>query len=279
MDIYLINLDKRPDRLAAMQSQLAAQGLDFTRIAAVDGTGKAEIGYPDDLPGMTKPEYACYLSHLLAYRALIESGEPRALVLEDDMILSADFAKWLETPEFYGDQNSITRLEIPFDCCRDRPIRLRRRPAAKAKGCTVERVAGPVECTGTYVISRDVAARVVKEHPTPEMAIDVLLLVNRLGEPKIEVLQLDPPKAIQNRFLPRFARTDAAHSDLEGLRGNRFQATYSLPYLSPHMQRILHQGWRNFRYNARAISRYAVGFFFKDKLLKFDDRGLDGAQN
>lgn len=35
--IYVINLDRRPDRLAGISEQLATLGLEFERIAALDG--------------------------------------------------------------------------------------------------------------------------------------------------------------------------------------------------------------------------------------------------
>ena len=37
LPIYVINLDRSPERWAAMQAQLARHGLEATRISAVDG--------------------------------------------------------------------------------------------------------------------------------------------------------------------------------------------------------------------------------------------------
>jgi glycosyl transferase, family 25 len=37
MQVYVINLDRRPDRLAEISQRLDALGLTFTRVPAVDG--------------------------------------------------------------------------------------------------------------------------------------------------------------------------------------------------------------------------------------------------
>ncbi len=39
LPIYVINLDRRPDRLAAIAADLDRLGLPFERIKAVDGQG------------------------------------------------------------------------------------------------------------------------------------------------------------------------------------------------------------------------------------------------
>lgn len=38
MKVFLINLDKRPDRLAFVKKQLDEQSISFERFAAVDGS-------------------------------------------------------------------------------------------------------------------------------------------------------------------------------------------------------------------------------------------------
>lgn len=93
LPIFLINLAGSDDRLAASQRQLEAAGLSFTRIEAYDGRGKAATSFKAYDPDaafaffgrqMTSGEVGCYLSHVAAAQAVIDSGAPYGLVLEDD---------------------------------------------------------------------------------------------------------------------------------------------------------------------------------------------------
>ena len=94
---YLINLDRSPQRLAAMQARLAGLGIDYTRIAAVDGAQLADEGFLRHTADnryykpIRRGEVGCYLSHLEVLQAFIDSGARYALVLEDDCLFDADF--------------------------------------------------------------------------------------------------------------------------------------------------------------------------------------------
>lgn len=95
LPIYLINLDRSPDRLSFMRRQAQAFGFCFTRIAGVDG----RAGLPDWLkhafpePRMTSGEVDCYASHLEVYRHMLTRGERAAIILEDDAVLDLDFCE------------------------------------------------------------------------------------------------------------------------------------------------------------------------------------------
>jgi len=93
MDIYLINLARRPDRLAAMALQAEKLGLSLTRRNArdardVDGGTLAhwfQSGGP--LGEIPRGDQCCSLSHRDAWQALHDSGADYAAVLEDDVVL------------------------------------------------------------------------------------------------------------------------------------------------------------------------------------------------
>jgi glycosyl transferase, family 25 len=90
---FLINLDRSPERLAQMTERCDAAGIVFARVNAVDGRclsdserqqydrdgGIAWYGLP-----MIDNEVACYLSHLKALRAFLDTGAAYGLILEDD---------------------------------------------------------------------------------------------------------------------------------------------------------------------------------------------------
>src|SRR5262249_2836369 len=107
MQIFLINLDRRPDRLAHMRAELDYHKLSFVRIAAVDGAA-----YPPALPGqLQNSQIAAHRSHRMCWKQLVESGAPFALTLEDDMVLSARFGDFWRQPYYFPQDADITRLD------------------------------------------------------------------------------------------------------------------------------------------------------------------------
>ena len=84
---YFINLDRSTDRRASIEAQLTAAGIAdrYQRIPAVDGSvGKTPLGVN---PG----EWGCLQSHLTALSQPLTGSFVH--VLEDDAILSRDFAR------------------------------------------------------------------------------------------------------------------------------------------------------------------------------------------
>jgi glycosyl transferase, family 25 len=103
--IYVINLDRSPERLKEITRQLEKFGLGFQRVQAVDGklanpTQKAlldEMKYQSrhgktSLPG----ELGCYLSHVRVIEVFLASDSPFAIILEDDAILEDGFIQGIE---------------------------------------------------------------------------------------------------------------------------------------------------------------------------------------
>jgi len=116
MKAYCINLDRRPDRLDHMTRQFNRQGMSFERVPAIDGQRPDVIAQASKcLPSscgarMSASVYACFQSHREAWRRLVASGEPFALVLEDDLLLADGMAATLENYWIPQDAD-LVRLE------------------------------------------------------------------------------------------------------------------------------------------------------------------------
>jgi glycosyl transferase family 25 len=94
LQAWVINLDRASDRLQRIAARLQHLGLAWTRLRAVDAhtltdAQRAELDEPGyqrrhgktSLPG----ELGCYLSHVAALRAFLDSNALFGLVLEDDV--------------------------------------------------------------------------------------------------------------------------------------------------------------------------------------------------
>ncbi len=159
--IYVINLDRSPQRLREISEQLAKFELPFQRVAAVDGklatpAQKAlldEAAYAlkhgkTSLPG----ELGCYLSHVETIREFLKSEHQFAVILEDDAILEDSFALVIQylrqqpnlwdmvklsgvhsgTPVAVQRINNQHRLSVMFSKCTCSSAYMINRKAAKA---------------------------------------------------------------------------------------------------------------------------------------------------
>ena len=113
MRIFLINLERNPDRLAFMRRQLDERGLAFERIPAVDGKTLAAAdlkrgfspirSFVASKKRMSEGEIGCALSHVAACRRIVAENLPCALILEDDVVLAPGFAAALDRVERFVD--------------------------------------------------------------------------------------------------------------------------------------------------------------------------------
>ena len=96
LQTWVINLDRAPERLARIASQLQRLGLHYTRLAAVDARALTpeQHGALDEAAYRRKHgmapmlgELGCYLSHVQAMRLFLAGEEDFALILEDDVLL------------------------------------------------------------------------------------------------------------------------------------------------------------------------------------------------
>jgi glycosyl transferase family 25 len=119
MRIYLINLARRPDRLATMAAQAERLALDLARVEAVDAritepdarfdTPLFEVGGP--LGEIPCGDQCCTLSHVKAWEMFVASGEPYAAVLEDDVVLSPGAAFVLKDSDWIPAGIGVLKLE------------------------------------------------------------------------------------------------------------------------------------------------------------------------
>ena len=100
MKVYLVNLDRSPERLAEVDAELRRVGIDYERVSAVDGLKlsadelKANVSrfhaYRCIGRRLRPAEIGCALSHLKVHRMALAGRHPRWAVIEDDVVLDAD---------------------------------------------------------------------------------------------------------------------------------------------------------------------------------------------
>jgi len=115
MRTYLINLARRPDRLAAMMRQGA--GVSLERVEAVDAQAAAPAeldrwfargGPLGEIPAGDK---ACLLSHRLAWERFLATPDRHAVFLEDDVRLSSEASQLLADDGWVPAEVAVVKLE------------------------------------------------------------------------------------------------------------------------------------------------------------------------
>lgn len=122
--VYVINLERRPDRLQAVGARLAEAGVAFQRIDAADARACDPAELDQSLrSGPIGPlgdgARACTASHFRAWRRLLQSDDSHALILEDDVEVDAALADVLADPSWL--KSDLVKVE-KFNA--DRPSRL-----------------------------------------------------------------------------------------------------------------------------------------------------------
>ena len=226
MDIYLINLARRPDRLAAMAIQAEKLGLALTRLDAVDaGTAEAssvdrwfQAGGP--LGEIPRGDKCCSLSHRAAWERLVASGTEYAAVLEDDVVLQRDAAFALRNSGWIPRGIDLVKLEHygpPGQSV------LLSDFTKVGQGFRIARMRSRHTGAAAYILSRR-AAELLLALPCFDLPVDHLLFNpnNSKAFAGLKPWQLLPPVARQQDFV-------GDKSDIEGWRVGlrKFDLTYA----------------------------------------------------
>lgn len=87
--VYVINLDKRPEKWARMEQILKEKGIYALRFSAIDGWNiplSAQQELAGDYPVRMLPgEVGCFLSHVSVIRHALKSGHNVVWIFEDDI--------------------------------------------------------------------------------------------------------------------------------------------------------------------------------------------------
>ncbi|MBR2655497.1 MAG: glycosyltransferase family 25 protein [Loktanella sp.] len=162
LGIWLINLDRDTDRLTAMQRQLDAMGLEYTRFPAIYGKDHADelaarvdqAAYARNMgQGVLPGKMGCYASHVAVWEAFVASDKQVALILEDDVVFHDDFLEALDTA-LAGAAHWDT---LRFNCIRAKlPI-----SQGRLGRYRLNAYAGPFTGNAAYLLHKPVAERLL----------------------------------------------------------------------------------------------------------------------
>lgn len=172
---FIINMDGADERWSFVERGFSATGIPFTRVAGVDGRA---LRYP--IPEYDEASYrrrhgkrtdagqvGCYLSHLKALRAFLESDLDFAVIAEDDASPRPDLRSTLDAAIRRRDTWDLLRL-CGFHDSHPMPFATLDDPPQSRLCISLTRLCG----TGAYLVGRRGAERLLERLLPMRLPID-----------------------------------------------------------------------------------------------------------
>lgn len=163
--IFVISMPHSTERRAAISARLGALGLEFSFFDGIYGKNvdmhrhplyagtRRRLFFGKDL---TAGEFGCLLSHRGVYQRIVDENVPRALVLEDDAILTDDVPAVLA---------AVAASSVPWDIIRflgsEKTYRLSRAVAPLTKAYELTRATSTPAGAYGYLLSQNGARRLL----------------------------------------------------------------------------------------------------------------------
>lgn len=114
--VWVINLNKRPDRLIKIGKRLDALGVKWKRLEAVDGSISSDTQLEiskinGEIGGISDGARACSASHSKFWEKLVSSRSKFGIILEDDVELSDDFKDLISSISWIPKNSHLIKLE------------------------------------------------------------------------------------------------------------------------------------------------------------------------
>jgi glycosyl transferase, family 25 len=188
MNIYLINLDRNPERLAHMREQL--NGVPFERISAVDGSKDSPT-----TKGLSRFELACLESHKLAWRQFLNGPEGHACFLEDDLHIWPSFATLTRSGSWIPTGAHSVKLDTYLQ-----KVELGGKKVAVGNR-QIARLYSRHQSSAAYILTREGAARYLDLTASAPLPADYALFPRHPRRLGLHIYQLCPAIAIQDHLV------------------------------------------------------------------------------
>jgi len=237
---YVINLDRSKDRLEYITRVFNERGLDFERIAAVDGALLSEkeldrlIAKSTWQSKLTAAEVGCFLSHRECLRQISQNNQFYAAVFEDDILFSKNIKTLLENSDWIPSDTDIVKLDTYHIHCilgSSSPVNLAQTSDSDIS-YQIMRLISKHCCAGGYIVSRSCAKKLYELTQSIRLPIDELYFNPDYGMlQELNVQQLVPAVVMQVAHEKGNKSTIAAERNLSRQNDSK-QRRRSQPVLS-----------------------------------------------
>ena len=266
LPVYVVNLDRRPDRWRTISEQLERLGIEATRIPAVDARLLAaqeewgrETNSNPPLWRINLGAAAGMLGQSSAMITLLGSDAPAALILEDDAELASDTPALLESVDWWPAGAHVVRLEASIQRSDGwhKAAPLWRPSGMTPSGRSLRRLERWCSGAAAYLIDRRGAQIALQAFADPDNTTDHTLFDLRYSRAarRLRTVQVLPAMARQR---PEAGTDQQEWREKAKLQGRKHRAYRPLRSL------------RSTPYKARVLALRALGMVQKAPVLYSD---------
>lgn len=160
----VINLDRSVDRWQRMDAQFHSLGIPAQRVVGIDAETRdlplkkiSPLGSPEKYffpRQVSRGEFACYLSHIKCWEALLASNEQWAVIFEDDGLLSRRIKDFILSSDWIPPNIHIIQLHTHY---KEWKCRVLPKDFADSKNFHLYNVIDPSYGACCYLIDRKAA--------------------------------------------------------------------------------------------------------------------------
>lgn len=207
LPIFVLNMDRNPERLAAISKKLDGLGLSWERMPAIDARTAPEsdlarfVDPTGPIYSMGQGARACTAGHFLMWQKLLQTEAPAAIILEDDVDIAPELAYFVSAPALAPLGTDVIKLEIHRMHHAEKTLAIGRKVYDFANGISAARLLSVHYGTGAYLITRKAAEYLVNDLRRTNMPVDHLLFNPNVSAfaRRREILQAYPAIAQQAR--------------------------------------------------------------------------------
>jgi glycosyl transferase family 25 len=181
--VYVMNMDRSPERMSRMKRLLDHLGIPFVRVPAVDGR-TVEVAPT----GIAAGTYGNFLSHIKCWEMIAAGAEPAGLCLEDDVVFSRNFA------ELWADKRLFSLADV-LRIEGQNKLTVGKRKALLSGGYSAHPLLSQGVGSAAYIVTR-AGANWLLENAKPVNNIDLVIFGELLNK-GIEILTLVPAPCAQ----------------------------------------------------------------------------------
>ncbi len=201
MQVYVINLERNPERLEFIGQRLESLEINFVRVDAIDGYA-LDKEYIEKFrenskrpTGWKEGQIGCFLSHRKAWQAIIDGEAEYGVVLEDDLHIAASLKSLISDLSWIPKDADIIRLESTTNWVKLTKL-------GQVHNREICLVNNDTWGAGAYILSKKIAQFLLEQDPALWLPADTYIFAKSLSNTAkaLKIYQLNPVLVCQDKY-------------------------------------------------------------------------------
>ncbi|MEA1988679.1 MAG: glycosyltransferase family 25 protein [Pseudomonadota bacterium] len=201
MNVFVINLERNPDRLDFISKRLESLGIDFQRVDAIDGYALSDNFIEEFRQNSKRPtgwkegQIGCFLSHRKAWQQIVDGKEEYGIVFEDDLHIAESLKSVIFNLNWIPEDADVVRLENTTNW-----VKLKKVGTVNNRDLSL--VKNDSWCAGAYIMPKATAVFLLAQDPKLWLPADTYVFAKSLSEVarNLHIYQVNPVLTCQDKY-------------------------------------------------------------------------------